>query len=52
MLWKKKGYNFNINNVITIKRYFNILQKLVIISSFFAPKEKIIKKIMLLSFER
>ena len=49
---KKKGYNFTTNNVITIKRYFNILQKLVIISSFFTPKEKIIKRIMLLSFER
>lgn len=49
---KKKGYNFNTNNVITIKRYFNILQKLVIISSFFTPKEKIIKKIKLLSFGR
>jgi len=49
---KKKGYKFNTNNVIIIKRYFNMLQKLVIISSFFTPKEKIIKKIMLLSFGR
>lgn len=47
---KKKGYHFNTNNIIIIKRYFNILQKLVIISSFFTPKEKIIKKIMLLDF--
>lgn len=45
---KKKGYNFNTRNIITIKRYFNILQKLVIISSFFTPKEKIINKLLLL----
>ncbi len=49
---RKKGYNFNTKNVITLKRYFNVLQKLVIISSFFTPKDKILKKILLLSFEK
>ena len=42
---KKKGYNFNTRNVILIKRYFNPLQKIVLTTSFFTPKDKILRRI-------
>ena len=45
---KKKGYNFNDRNIILIKRYFNPLQKIVLLTSFFTPKDKILKRINLL----
>ena len=46
---KKQGYSFTVNNVLLIKRYFNIFQKIVIISSFFETKGKIMKKILFFS---
>lgn len=42
---KKKGYNFNIKNIISIKRYFNIIQKIILSTSFFTTKDEILKKI-------
>lgn len=45
---KKQGITFTINNVYLIKYFFNIFQKLVLMTTFFTTKEKIIKKIMLL----
>ncbi len=44
---KKKGYNFTTRNVITIKRYFDPIQKMIIVTSFFTPKEKIMKRLLL-----
>ncbi|MDD3303845.1 MAG: hypothetical protein PHP54_02915 [Clostridia bacterium] len=46
---KKKGYKFTTQNVLLIKRYFNIAQKLVIVSSFFTTKERIMRKLLLFS---
>lgn len=43
---KKKGYDFTTRNVILIKRYFNLPQKLIILTSFFTPKEKIMKRLL------
>ena len=47
---KKKGYKYTTSNVILIKRYFNPLQKLIIITSFFKTKEKIMKSLMFFQF--
>ena len=46
---KKKGYKYTTSNVILIKRYFNPLQQLIIITSFFKTKEKIMKSLMFFS---
>ena len=46
---KKKGYKYTTRNVLLIKRYFNPIQKLVIITSFFTPKDKIMKRLMFFS---
>jgi len=43
----KRGYKFTCSNVLLIKHYFNLFQKIVIKSSFFTPKDKILKIIYL-----
>lgn len=48
---RKRGYSFTMSNVLIIKRYFNILQKLVIKTNFFTTKEDIMKKLNLLDFK-
>ena len=47
----KRGYKFTCNNVLLIKYYFNFAQKVVIKSSFFTTKDKILKRINLLSIK-
>ncbi len=42
---KKKGFYFTVNNVLTIKHFFNQTQKLIIKISFFTQKEKILKRL-------
>jgi len=42
----KKGIKFTNNNVLVIKYYFNIIQKLIIKISFFTKREKILKKLV------
>lgn len=43
---RKKGYRFTCFNVLPIKIYFNLFQKLIIKTSFFTPKERILKRLL------
>lgn len=43
---RKKGYKFTPSNVILVKRYFNPIQKLIIMTTFYRTKEKIMKKLL------
>lgn len=45
----KKGIKFTNNNVLVIKYYFNIFQKIIIKISFFTKREKILKKLIFFS---
>ena len=42
---QKKGYRFTVNNVLTIKRYFNVIQKIISITTFYTSREKFLKKL-------
>jgi hypothetical protein len=44
---KKRGYNFNCNNTLLIKLYFNLIQKIIIKSSFFTSKNIILKRLVI-----
>lgn len=46
----KKGYKFTVQNVLLIRYFFNFLQKIVIQTSVFQPKEEIMKKLLRFSF--
>lgn len=43
----KKGYKFTVYNVLLIRYFFNIIQKLVIISGIFDTKENIMKRLLM-----
>lgn len=47
---QKQGIKYNTKNVLLIKYFFNPIQKFIIISSHFTPKEKIMKRIIRYSF--
>ena len=47
---QKQGIKYNTKNVLLIRYFFNPIQKFVIISSHFTPKQKIMKKILRYSF--
>jgi len=46
----KKGYNFTVYNVLLIKYFFNIFQKIIIKTGVFQTKESIMKKLLKYSF--
>lgn len=43
----KKGVKFKINNIFLLDTFFNIIQKFILKTSVYTPKEKIIKKLLL-----
>lgn len=46
----KKGIKFTNNNVLIIKYYFNIIQKIIIRTSFFKKREDILKKLIFFTY--
>lgn len=46
----KKGYKYTTNNVLLIKYYFNFIQKIIIKTKVFTPKEKILKILKIFNF--
>ena len=46
---EKEGVKYNTNNILLIKCFFNPLQKFIIISSHFTPKEKIMERLLICS---
>ena len=49
---QKQGIKYNTKNVLLIRYFFNPIQKFIIISSHFTPKERIMKKLLRYSFGR
>lgn len=43
---RRKGYKFTPSNVILVKRYFNPIQKVIIMTTFYRTKEQIMKKLL------
>lgn len=43
---RKEGFKYTTENIALLKYFFNPLQKFIIISSYFTPKEKIMKKLL------
>lgn len=49
---QKQGIKYNTKKVLLIRYFFNPIQKFIIISSHFTPKERIMKKLLRYSFGR
>lgn len=47
---EKEGIKYTVNNIPLLKYFFNPIQKFVVISSHFTPKDKILKRIIRWSF--
>ena len=43
---RKKGYNFNVHNILLIRYFFNLIQKYIIRASVFETQEKTIQKLL------
>jgi len=44
---RKKGIKYTVNNVVLIKVFFNLLQKLIIRISIFTPQEQVVKRLLM-----
>ena len=47
---RKKGIKFTVNNVVLIKTFFNIIQRLVIRMSIYTPQENVVNRLILTRF--
>lgn len=47
---RKKGYGFTVYNILLIRYFFNFIQKLIIKTSVFEPKEAIMKRLLKFDF--
>lgn len=46
----KKGYKFTVNNVLLVKYFFNIIQKIIIVNGIFDTKENIMKRLLMFNY--